>query len=139
MTTDAQATRSNNSQCRNNPRVFTPIPMSYTELLHYLIQQSLIVVVPIKPLVPPYPKNYDPNDLIDIGWLNFKENSPNINNNPLPEHGKLDVNAIIEEEDMVERVEEVRTPIRFIFEKLVQQKVIMERVSMDMYPGDCKV
>ncbi|RDX75145.1 hypothetical protein CR513_45010, partial [Mucuna pruriens] len=164
-TTKVQNTQPGNSQRRSNPRVFTPILMSYAELLPHLIQQSFIVVVPVKPLVPPYPKNYDPTakcdhmtphrkcwglkhkvqDLIDIEWLNFKENTPNINNNPLPEYGKLaihdksSINAIIKEEDGIERIEEVRTPMRFIFKKLIQYEVIMEGTEIGIYPGDDRV
>ncbi|RDX69193.1 hypothetical protein CR513_51717, partial [Mucuna pruriens] len=81
----------------------TPILMTYTKLLPHLIHNSLIVTVPLKPIQPPHPKSYDPNaryehhvgtightterflglkhkvqDLIDIRWLSFKENGPNV-------------------------------------------------------------
>ncbi|RDY04693.1 hypothetical protein CR513_11562, partial [Mucuna pruriens] len=132
MSTDAQVAQSSNPQHRNNPRVFIPIPMTYAEFLPHLIQQSFVAVVPVKPLVLPYPKNYDPNAKCEyhVGatrhsmekwWLNFKENTPNINNNPIPEHGKL--------EDVVEGSEE----------KLVQHKVITKGLCLDVYPGDRKV
>ncbi|RDX71062.1 hypothetical protein CR513_49634, partial [Mucuna pruriens] len=67
--------------------------------------------VPLKPLQPPYPKNYDPNakcdyhasaighttercwglkhkmqDLMDVGLLSFEENGPNVGSNPLLSH-----------------------------------------------------
>ncbi|RDX75198.1 hypothetical protein CR513_44952, partial [Mucuna pruriens] len=76
--------------------------------------------IPLKPVQPPYPKSYDPNakceyhvgaiehatkrcwglkhkvkELIDIGWLSFKENGPNIESNLLLRHEGLSVNAII--------------------------------------------
>ncbi|RDY04782.1 hypothetical protein CR513_11464, partial [Mucuna pruriens] len=35
--------------------------MSYAELLLYLIQNSLIAIVPLKPIQPPYLKNYNPD------------------------------------------------------------------------------
>ncbi|RDX96902.1 hypothetical protein CR513_20383, partial [Mucuna pruriens] len=63
----------------------------------------MIVVLPLKPLEPPYPRSYDPNakcdfharaDLIDGGWLKFKENELNMNNNPLPAHGGQSINAL---------------------------------------------
>jgi len=40
---------------------FTPIPMTYTELLPNLISNDLVVVGHVKPLQPPYPKGYDAN------------------------------------------------------------------------------
>ncbi|RDX58087.1 hypothetical protein CR513_62622, partial [Mucuna pruriens] len=56
MTTDnAQRWRSNLT------RAFTPIPVTYTELLTYLIQNSLVVPFLLKSLQPSYPKNYDSN------------------------------------------------------------------------------
>ncbi|RDX61069.1 hypothetical protein CR513_60733, partial [Mucuna pruriens] len=48
-------------QRRSNARVITPIPMPYAELLPYSIHNLLIVIVPLKPIQPPYPKSYDPN------------------------------------------------------------------------------
>ncbi|RDX90851.1 hypothetical protein CR513_27247, partial [Mucuna pruriens] len=44
----------NPSQRRNTPRVLSPIPMSYVELLAHLIQNSLIATVPLKPIQTPY-------------------------------------------------------------------------------------
>ncbi|RDX94421.1 hypothetical protein CR513_23207, partial [Mucuna pruriens] len=95
----------------NQPRTFSPIAMTYTELLPHLIHNSLVVLIPLKPIQPPYPKTYDPNakcdyhasvishttenywglkhklkDLIDMGCLSFKENGPNVGNNLLPGH-----------------------------------------------------
>ncbi|RDX71140.1 hypothetical protein CR513_49544, partial [Mucuna pruriens] len=86
--------------------------MTYIELLPHLIQNALITTVPLKPIQPPYPKSYDLNahcdyyagaighttkkcwglkhrvqDFIDDGWLSFKENDPNVGNNPLLKHG----------------------------------------------------
>ncbi|RDY03344.1 hypothetical protein CR513_13082, partial [Mucuna pruriens] len=92
-------------------RAFTPIPMTYTELLTHLIQNSLVVPFPSKPLQPPYLKNYDPNakcdyhagtighttercwglkhkvqDLIDVRLMSFEDKGPNIGSNSLPNH-----------------------------------------------------
>ncbi|RDY00459.1 hypothetical protein CR513_16358, partial [Mucuna pruriens] len=39
--------------------------MTYTELLTHLIQNSLVVHFTLKPLQPPYPKNYDSNAKCD--------------------------------------------------------------------------
>jgi len=40
---------------------FTPIPMTYTELLPYLLKNLLMVLCPAKVVQPPYPWYYDPN------------------------------------------------------------------------------
>ncbi|RDX99571.1 hypothetical protein CR513_17361, partial [Mucuna pruriens] len=48
-------------------------------------------------------------DLINMGWLSFKKNSPNTGNNLLPEHSNSLVNAIMREGDcMGKSVEEFR-------------------------------
>ena len=108
----AQNTNSNQNQKRQyneKRRVFDPIPVSYSELLPQLIAESLIVPFPLPPTQPPYPKGYDANatceyhagtighstencyglkhrvqDLIEAKRLVFKENSPNIGNDPSP-------------------------------------------------------
>nr|KYP32590.1 hypothetical protein KK1_046689 [Cajanus cajan] len=112
--------RSQNTQDRK-PIEFDPIPMSYTELFPLLLQNSLVVPCPMKPIEPPYPRGYDVNakcdyhagaishsiencralktkvqSLTKAGWLNFKEDNPNIGNNPLPGHGGPTVNSIEE-------------------------------------------
>ncbi|RDX63705.1 hypothetical protein CR513_57827, partial [Mucuna pruriens] len=46
---------------RRTPRMLNLIPMSYTELLPYLLKEKLLETVPLKPREPPYPRNYDPN------------------------------------------------------------------------------
>ena len=80
---------------------FTPLPMTYEDLLPSLIANHLAVVTPGKVLQPPFPKWYDPNatckyhggvpghsiekclalkykvqHLIDAGWLTFCRNLP---------------------------------------------------------------
>ncbi|RDX94267.1 hypothetical protein CR513_23363, partial [Mucuna pruriens] len=54
-----------NDALKKNPRVFTPIPVSYSELLQHLLRESLVGTVPLKLLLPPYSKNYDPNAKCD--------------------------------------------------------------------------
>jgi len=44
---------------------FTPIPMTYTELLPDLLHNALVTVCPTKPVRPPYPKHYDPDARCD--------------------------------------------------------------------------
>ncbi|XP_020205174.1 uncharacterized protein LOC109790439 [Cajanus cajan] len=118
--------------------------MTYTKLLPHLTRNGLIVPFPLKPIQPPYPKGYDPNakcdyhaggvghstercwglkhkvqDLIDMGLLSFKEDSPNVGTNPLLGHGSSSVN-IIEEvcDQQVKNIGEIKTSMRFIFSKL---------------------
>ncbi|RDX97564.1 hypothetical protein CR513_19652, partial [Mucuna pruriens] len=94
---------------RRKPQTLTPIPMSYIELLPQLLEQKLMEIIPLKPLEPPYPRSYDPNarcdyhggavghatercwslkhkvqDLLDGGLLDFQDQGPNIQSNPLP-------------------------------------------------------
>jgi len=40
---------------------FTPIPMTYTELLPDLLKNSVVVLCPAKVVQSPYPRYYDPN------------------------------------------------------------------------------
>ncbi|RDX78665.1 hypothetical protein CR513_41029, partial [Mucuna pruriens] len=79
-------------------------------------------VVPLKPLVPPYPRSYDPNpkcdyygevvghatemclslkhkvqDLLNGGFLDFQDQRPNVQSNPLPAHRGVTINAISHE------------------------------------------
>ncbi|RDY02525.1 hypothetical protein CR513_13996, partial [Mucuna pruriens] len=92
---------------RRAHRVLTPIPMTYTKLFPLLLEQKLIEVVPLKPLEPPYLRNYDPKARCDYhgeaighatkrynGLLGFKDKEPNVHNNPFPAHGTMAVNAI---------------------------------------------
>jgi len=85
-----------NSFYRREQVQFTPIPISYTELLPTLRQRVMVSISPMKPLQPPYPKFYNANakcdyhggvvghsienykafkykvqSLIDNGWLTF--------------------------------------------------------------------
>ena len=123
---------------------FYPIPMTYTELLPRLIQNGQVAPVPMEPTQPPYPRWYDPNArcdyhagaightvencpafkhrvqaLIKAGWLFFKKfvGAPNVNNNPLPNHGKPAVNAISEDSShcVTEQVSEVKMSMRTVF------------------------
>ncbi|RDX74836.1 hypothetical protein CR513_45361, partial [Mucuna pruriens] len=42
------------------PRTLTLIPITYTELLPQLLEQKLVEIVPLKPLVRPYLRSYTP-------------------------------------------------------------------------------
>ncbi|RDX88782.1 hypothetical protein CR513_29574, partial [Mucuna pruriens] len=92
---------------RRPPKTLTLIPMTYTELLPQLLEQKLVEIVPLKPLVPSYPRSYDPNtrcnyhseavdhgterywslkhkvqDLLDGGLLGFQDQGLNVQSNP---------------------------------------------------------
>ena len=81
------------------PVEFTPIPVSYADLLPYLLDNSMLAITPAKVHQPPFLREYDSNatcachgeasgrsiehcralkrkvqGLIDAGWLKFKEN-----------------------------------------------------------------
>ena len=88
------------------PVEFTPIPVSYADLLPYLLDNSMVAITPTKVPQPPFFWGYDSNamcayhggapghsiehcmtpkhkvwSLIDTGWLKFEENrllNPNI-------------------------------------------------------------
>lgn len=112
------------------------------------------------PVKPPYPKWYDPNArcdyhagaighstenytalkhrvqaLIKAGWLNFKkENGPDVNNNPLPNHQNAQVNAIeVRGTDLKKNAKSVVTPMGELFEILFSNGYIgVERLQLDL-------
>ncbi|RDX76842.1 hypothetical protein CR513_43138, partial [Mucuna pruriens] len=104
----------NQSKGKNN----NLIPMTYMTFLPLLLRSNLIAISSLKSMEPPYLKSYDLNekcnshggaighpiekcwelkhkvqDLIDGGWLGFRENEPNVNSNPHPSHGGQSNNA----------------------------------------------
>jgi len=97
---------SQNPNQANNQKPFTPIHVSYTKLLPWLLEKKLVAICPMKLVRPPYPKSYDPNAkfgyhggaighstkrclglkhkvqfLIDSGQLTFAEESSSIKEN----------------------------------------------------------
>ncbi|KAL5172383.1 hypothetical protein HKD37_16G045150 [Glycine soja] len=129
---------------------FTPLPMTYEDLLPSLIANHLAVVTPGRVLEPPFPKWYDPNatckyhggvpghsvekclalkykvqHLMDAGWLTFQEDRPNVRTNPLANHGGGAVNAVESDRPHGSKpLRDVATPRRFIFEALQKGGVI---------------
>jgi len=122
---------------------FTPIPMTYTELLPMLLRKYFVAICPMKPQQPPLSKNYDPNatcdyhggakghsierciplkykvqSLIDSGWLTFKEDKPSIEDNPLLGHEKTS------EQRLVRKVSEIRSSMKFILEALLEKGLV---------------
>ncbi|RDX84408.1 hypothetical protein CR513_34540, partial [Mucuna pruriens] len=117
--TQTPASGSGGTPKTHQKRTLTPVPMSYTALLPILLQKQLITTMPLRPQEPPYSKTYDPNtkcdfheggighstercwtlkhkvqDLVDGGWIKFRENEPNIDTNPLPAHGGQFINTL---------------------------------------------
>ncbi|KAH1205593.1 hypothetical protein GmHk_16G046264 [Glycine max] len=100
---------------------FTPIPMTYEDLLPSLIANQMAVISPRKIYQPPFPKWYDPDatcayhgktsghstekclalkykvqHLIDVGWLAFQEDRPNMKTNPLT-NGNMETCLAVED------------------------------------------
>ncbi|XP_014623242.1 uncharacterized protein [Glycine max] len=123
---------------------FSPIPMAYSEIWPSLLENHLVVAIPGMVFQPPYPKWYNSNTicayhsgapghnidsclpfkykvqhLINVGWLSFQENGPNVKTNPLASHGGASVNAIEEERlSRTKRLEGVAASKRFIYQSL---------------------
>ncbi|KAF1855177.1 hypothetical protein Lal_00032280 [Lupinus albus] len=142
-------------------RTFDPIPVTYAELFAHL--QTERILAPIAGQTPnttaPW---YDPNancdyhsgiirhstetcralkhriqDLIDSKWLEFKDTVPTITVNPLPNHGNQGINVLEQDDDMavVEKVEDMKTPLKVIFKVLCQQGLV-EMVEGGAYEDD---
>ncbi|XP_022736187.1 uncharacterized protein LOC111289419 [Durio zibethinus] len=133
---------------------FDPIPMTYTDLYPRLVEKHLLAPVIIEPMKPPFPKWYDPNahcdyhygnpghstenctalkrkvqGLINEGVLNFdtsQQGTPNVNGNPLPNHTRPSINALIDGQTsyVKRRIEEVKTPMAKVFEVLVKTDML---------------
>ncbi|KAF1898613.1 hypothetical protein Lal_00023618 [Lupinus albus] len=142
-------------------RTFDPIPVTYAELFAHL--QTERILAPIAGQTPnttaPW---YDPNtncdyhsgiighstetcralkhriqDLIDSKLLEFKDTVPTITGNPLPNHGNQGINVLEQDDDMavVEKVEDMKTPLKVIFKVLCQQGLV-EMVGGGAYEDD---
>ncbi|XP_050916578.1 uncharacterized protein LOC127131705 [Lathyrus oleraceus] len=119
----------------------------YAELMPYLIHVGAIVQKEIPAASPPFHPKHDPNpscayhakfighstedcwtlkykvqDFINQEILSFSEEKPNVNMNPLPNHGSSEVKAVVEEEttESVLRVDDVKTPLLVVLKKLDQ-------------------
>ncbi|KAF1884245.1 hypothetical protein Lal_00043530 [Lupinus albus] len=142
-------------------RTFDPIPVTFAELFAHL--QTERILAPIAGQTPnttaPW---YDPNancdyhsgiighstetcralkhriqDLIDSKWLEFKDTVPTITGNPLPNHGNQGINVLEQDDDMavVEKVEDMKTPLKVIFKVLCQQGLV-ETMGEGAYEDD---
>ena len=126
----------NQGQCRRFDKKrpqHDQVPVSYTQLVPYLVQQGEIVPKEIPPAMPLYNNKHNPNvscafhvgyighstedylvlkarvqELIDQKVLSFSEAGPNVITNPLPDHCGQIVNAISGEDcsDSIASLEE---------------------------------
>src|ERR1051325_6109046 len=120
-----------------------PIPMTYTSLLPYLIQDGRVVPRELKPISGPPKPWFNENarcafhansprhttedcfafkckvqELIDRKLFTFGD-VPNIANNPLPRHGSSLVNALVEEGgSLVMEVDQLKMSLKKVFEEL---------------------
>ncbi|KAL5177263.1 hypothetical protein HKD37_08G023058 [Glycine soja] len=130
----------NSNVMRNFPprpiQEFTPLPMTYEDLLPSLIANQLVVITPGKIFQPPFPKWYDPNAICKYHGntpghsiekclaLKYKDR-PNVKTNPLANHGGGAINAIGSDRPRKSKpLRDVATPRRFIFEALQKGGVI---------------
>ncbi|XP_050897366.1 uncharacterized protein LOC127104210 [Lathyrus oleraceus] len=141
----------NHNRRQGDRMTFNPIPMSYTELYPSLLQKGLVVPRPMGPPPNHLPPWYNPNahcpfhegapghdlegcyalkhrvrKLIDSKILSFKDMGPNVKNNPLPPYGDPTVNAIeyASVGVMVEKVDNVKTPLAVFHARLVEAGLI---------------
>ncbi|KAH1210068.1 hypothetical protein GmHk_15G044444 [Glycine max] len=145
---------------------FTPIPMTYEDLLPSLIANQMAVISPGKIYQPPFPKWYNPDatctyhgktpghstkkclalkykvqHLIDAGWLTFLEDRPNVKTNLLANHRGGAVNAVESGRPRRSKpLKDLTTPRRFIYEALQKGGVIPhgghEEDSCLMHPSE---
>jgi hypothetical protein len=125
-------------------KVFDSIPVSYKELLPYLIHSKMVTLKTLKQLNPPFPVWYkqgitceyhsgaeghsiencrafkhEVQKLIDQKLLSFKEAGPNVKGNPLPNHSGGGVNMIEGAGGLIKDVADIRTPLSLIKEVLL--------------------
>lgn len=66
---------------------------------------------------------YKVQDLIDSKAISFTLNGPNTNNNPMPPHVGSSVSVIEEGEKVMFCMDEIRTPLAIVKEKLLMNKI----------------
>ncbi|XP_019413566.1 PREDICTED: uncharacterized protein LOC109325580 [Lupinus angustifolius] len=157
----------NQTQNRNPERrgpQFDPIPIPYVELYSHLLRERMIS--PIIGTVPESPGTwFNPNvtceyhsgvighciehcralkrkvqSLINAKQLHFKPIVPDIDRNPLPNHGNQGVNAVEETHGstFVWEADEVKTPMRVIFEEMCKHGMV-ERMVEDEDSASCEL
>ncbi|XP_050908914.1 uncharacterized protein LOC127122656 [Lathyrus oleraceus] len=132
---------------------FDPIPITYTQVLPYLNQKGLVEIKLLAhpPNLPP--RGYDANamcdfhtgspghntdkflalkskvqDLLDHKIISFSLEGPNLKENPMPRHYGPTINVVegLDDTVLTQRMDQVRTPISKICEKLIGYKVFEE-------------
>ncbi|XP_016722124.2 uncharacterized protein [Gossypium hirsutum] len=154
VTTNQQNSVRQESNARENTErpQFTPIPMTYRELYQNLFNAHVVSPFYLKPLKPSYPKWYDTNAqceyqariighsiencaafkklverLIKMGIVRFDDPAtPNVAENPLPNHTNQGVNGISEGLNRKTKYEvaEVRTPLRRVWREMAKRGLI---------------
>ena len=82
------------------------IPTPHAPIMVFVLGNSIEQCVALKNKV---------QSLIDVGWLTFQEDSPNVRTNPLANHGGSTVNAVEEWESQgLKQIGDVSTSRRFI-------------------------
>lgn len=129
--------------------LFSPIPMTYTELYSSLLQKGLMVPRPLGLPPDPLPPWYNPNahcpfhedapkhdlegcyalkhivrELMEKKILSFRDLGPNVKSNPLPAHET--VNAIEEafDGDVIKDVANIKTPLLAFHARLVEDGLV---------------
>ncbi|KAL5133990.1 hypothetical protein HKD37_03G007245 [Glycine soja] len=129
---------------------FTPIPMTYEDLLPSLIANQMAVISPGKIYQSPFLKWYNPDAICayhgkTLGHSTEKclalKYKPNVKTNPLANHGGGAVNAVESGKPPRSKpLKDVTTPRRFIYETLQKGGVIPhgghEEDSCLMHPGE---
>ncbi|XP_019434515.1 PREDICTED: uncharacterized protein LOC109341140 [Lupinus angustifolius] len=157
----------NQTQNRNPERrgpQFDPIPIPYAELYSHLLRERMIS--PIIGTVPESPGAwFNPNvtceyhsgvighsiehcralkhkvqSLINANQLHFKPIVPDIDRNPLPNHGNQGVNVVEKTHGstFVWEADEVKTPMRVIFEEMCKHGMV-ERMVEDEDSASCEL
>ncbi|XP_050909836.1 uncharacterized protein LOC127123678 [Lathyrus oleraceus] len=128
----------------------TPIPMIYTQLLLYLIQNGTVVPRALLPMPKPHKPWYDENarcdfhansegrttenckvfklrvqELIDQKILSFAD-VPNMGNNHLPKHSSSDVSSIESpnDEGLIKNVFKLKTPLTMVRTRLLEAELM---------------
>ncbi|KAF1891132.1 hypothetical protein Lal_00001271 [Lupinus albus] len=142
---------------------FDHIPMSYAEQYSHLLRERMITPAIRRVLESPGAW-FDPNvscayhsgvighsiehcralkykvqNLIDLKQLDFKLTAPDVDKNPLPNHGNQGVNIVekVQDEAFVWEVTDVRTPMRIIFQEMCQREMV-EKLVDDEGPDSCE-
>ncbi|XP_017428581.2 uncharacterized protein LOC108336620 [Vigna angularis] len=111
-----------NTNPRRNQFVnFTPIPMTYTELLPQLVKKGLVAICPMKPVQPPYPRGYDADAKCNYHGGGIDHSIERC----VAFKYKYLTNAIeAEKHELIRDVSEIQSSRRFIFKTLLKVGLI---------------